>query len=976
MRFVLLLLVFFVWFVDGCGLACFLANLTVNLPPVQKGKSGLSNLVCSDLELLGLSSSSSPRVLSLSVDQLALSCQADWVLHEIVPLGHGTMAFRVDLTVAFGLTFSSFDGRFPSVVNASNITNSFSFSKFVIDAANPIEDWVVHRLENFTKNEVAKQLDKSNIGIVQDIAGAISSNLAALSQVLSAPVLPLETPIFARRDHHVLLTNSTPVIRLLDFLLNTAIGIDGPLNINFLLQSFLRNSTSLNLGALLGNKTIELAESIAGIASIDVSVLGGYLTGIDTFDLFQLLVPVSENFFSSQVRLGELALSNFTFGLDFQFATGNSVVQDPAELTELIALDLALSDFGVNFSNLVLISSDLELRGPQYLDVGCVGPAVENATVGALNVGGSMRNIFLERRSNDALDQQVGELLNNFFAAINDAYPQFVPGLVALVVRDPLVSQINGLVDSLMRGGQSGNLSSCQLYSEEQNGFWAEFPLPFIATVASMACAGGLAVLLAIVACVFGAGKRSGSSLFMSPAALWWLRVLIPAALFFSLATFVVVMCGTTGFSTILLTFNLTEINPPPVFLFNLPNLLIDAFDAKAWANVIGLSVLGMFWMFARQVLVLLVFFMPSFKHRVAVVEFLDLFGKWVGFFFLEAMLIPVAFRLHVEPVPDVSIDLLTSGAGAYFLYILGLFVSLVAGNLVSVLACRQHKNVQDDFLDSSGDLVVNSSEPRSWLGGHTFVLHNRRVRLKVWAKVVMSIFVLACLGLTAAAIFIDSVAFTMTGLASKLLPLTGTPLIRSFSILSVVTKYGTIVRHISWMYVSQVCLFMTCVFFPLLCCLSFLALWFIPLRDSGRASMVRAVMILRSWNFLEVYAGALLACTLSISLIGTFMVQDQCQLINQLLVAYFSVQLGNQTFCFDVDTAPLLGFWLMLGAAVLTFVTGHVLVLLARTSEAHFSVTSTEEELELLSKQKRKSSWLEVITEQVDPKAFRTDLN
>jgi hypothetical protein len=537
---------------------------------------------------------------------------------------------------------------------------------------------------------------------------------------------------------------------------------------------------------------------------------------------------------------------------------------------------------------------------------------------------------------------------------------------VSVMVRDPLTAQVNRLLDALFRPSHA-NLSSCVLYIDERDNFWASFPLPHTAAIASLSAAGAIVLAVLILGLMKWRKQHAlSSSLFFSPLNPTWLRILVVAILVFCLSTFVVVMLGTTGFSTVIFTFNQTEIAPPPLFFFNLPNLVSDAYTAHAWANVIGLSLFGIFWMFARQVLLLFFFCAPSFRRRAPCIDFVDIFGKWVGFFFVEAMLIPVAFRLHVAPVELVSIDLLTSGSAAYFLYILGMFLSVVAGNLAAVMARRAALLEKDRF-------VMNMHfKERSWLGGHVFVLNNTRVRLKLWTKVLLSLGVVAGLGLTVAAIVMECVAFTLTGLAGRLLPLVGTQYVRSYSILTVVTEYGTIVKHVSWMYVSQVCLFVACVLMPVLCCLSFAVLWFVPLSASARGNITRVVIVLRSWNFLEIFFGALLAATLSISLIGQFLVASNCALINQLLVEYFSVDLGSDTFCYDVATSPLAGFWVMLTAALVTFAAGHVLVLLARATDEEAPVS--EDEIGVLMKP-RKTTWLDAITEEVNPREFRTDL-
>ncbi len=830
-------------------------------------------------------------------------------------------------------------------------------------------------LEKLIAELLEKALDKNNAVIVDGIASALSTNLAALSADLSAPTPPTLAPLFEHPEQYWMLNASNVLVRLLDYQLNGVMGVSGPLNFNFLLQRF--NLTSLSLGTLLANRTVELVESIAGIGAIDVSVYGATLKGLDTFNVVQLLLPVADNVVESRLGLGELALSNVSIGFTFRFNSSN--LDDPAILDEAITLDLNLTDVELNMTNLILIDANLHLQGQQYVDPGCLERAVQNVTVASSGASSQMSGFVLQSPGGaEPLDAQVGELLNDMMQSLDGAFPLFVPQLVANAARVPLAAAIEGLMESFHAAGKVNGttFASCGLYTERTDAFWAHFPLPYLGTILSL-CFFAFFSVAAIVALVWHSRRRrdsldhQSSSLLLTARYHVARRAVVPVIMFFCLACFVVVMVGTTGFSTIQLTLDGKEIPLPSMFLFNLPNLLTDAYDARAWANVIGLAVFGIFWMFARQVLLLLLYVAPAFKWREQCVFAVDILGKWCGFFFIEAMLIPVAFRVHVQPIPGVAIDMYTAGSAAYFLYILAFFLSLAAGNVAYAMVTNLRRPVlMESFSDSHKTPLFRRS----------FVADHVRVHMKGGAVAFMSLLLLLTLGLSVASMFVESFAFEMEGLMGTLLPLAGAEKTRSYSIASMVAKYDTIVPAVFWMYVSQVALALACIALPLLCCLSFFVLFFVPLSDRMHATMLRTVEVLRCWNCLEVFWGALLAAMLSISLLGQFLVGDNCILINRLLAQYFADLLAGDPVCYDVQTIPLAGFWLMLAACVCSFITGQLLVGLAAAAlrggrRGKVETSSDGEFLIDVPRKKKTSWWLARMTEEVESRAFRTDL-
>lgn len=140
------------------------------------------------------------------------------------------------------------------------------------------------------------------------------------------------------------------------------------------------------------------------------------------------------------------------------------------------------------------------------------------------------------------------------------------------------------------------------------------------------------------------------------------------------------VMIGTSGYSILIVHFGELEVIPPALFLFNVPDLINQAYQSDAWANVIGkespnnipsttsishsfnnsivtreertnsqilgLALFAVFWVFFHNVLLLIAFFVPtnllSVKNRRRMLDFCQVFGKFIAFFQVQGMILPV----------------------------------------------------------------------------------------------------------------------------------------------------------------------------------------------------------------------------------------------------------------------------------------------------------------------------------------------
>jgi len=88
------------------------------------------------------------------------------------------------------------------------------------------------------------------------------------------------------------------------------------------------------------------------------------------------------------------------------------------------------------------------------------------------------------------------------------------------------------------------------------------------------------------------------------------------------------------------------------------------------------------------------------------------------------------------------------------------------------------------------------------------------------------------------------------------------------------------------------------------------------------------AAQVLNAWCALDVFALSVLVSVLQIRQFALFIVGSKCDLINDLLSKPPLVgRMDGISTCFDVETEIGAGYWLLGAAALISGVTGHVML-------------------------------------------------
>lgn len=649
----------------------------IDLPDIKTKEYALTSIKCNNFSIATFQSSATGKNFVLSLEDFQLECYADW---SLILLGSGYVNFTA--AARFDVDMNFVGNSYPTSIKLNNIQSGVVFENFVIHSDHSVENWILKKLRGIIKDELTKVVDGKIQSGLTSVISDLSANLGALSKTLSAKKPATLVPIFV--DHGYIDVQTNPFFRLLAFALNEAVGTEGPLNINYLLDQLTDHTDTLNIPASNEAAILTFNQSIAGFVSVELMLMRGNVSNLNTWKKLSLFVPDSHTSLSSSFDVGTLSFNDFWIKSKLKLDE-NPNIKDNVDWTEDLDFNLELQDVSSSFSNSLLLSENVfsSMEGDQLLSLECVRSGVDNVTVDALDTSLVVKHF--EVHSKTGTDENFLNVFNDVFGIFNQNFAQFFPRLGSMLVDQ----QIAHTLDTMLVSQFSNNQSACPLYNDKSQGLYSNFGMPFITTLVPFCVAGFFSVLIVAGMLVSRNSPKHKTypALFNNERASLFIRILLPVVIIFVMALNVTILFATSGYTVLIVHLGQQQILPDALFLFNIPDLINQAYQSKAWANVFGLAIFAIFWVFMHNLLLLFAFFVPtnvlSIKNRRRILDFCQVFGKFIAFFQVQAMILPVAFRLHVEPVQDVAFDLITTGSLAFFLYILSVYVSIFCATLM-----------------------------------------------------------------------------------------------------------------------------------------------------------------------------------------------------------------------------------------------------------------------------------------------------
>ena len=772
----------------------------------------------------------------------------------------------------------------------------------------------------------------------------------------------LEVPV--KTTEMVDLRTST-LIDVARFLFDDFIGVNGPVNLSYIVGLFANEEKQLRLTQFY-NESLEFTIPVSDLdANITLGIKDVVLSDLDTWRHFELLTPESEVMLVCKTDLEHLGINvswyvNVSIGNNGTFEGEVDSLYEEAEISTY--LDDNVMDLVLQLASWAGVATNYSSN--QCLNTSCMEALVSGNSTGLtfFQLNFSFRYIELLANTGD-LEADVRDVFNNFVSLFVDNYKPFIAPALNGFVRGEGLVLLNGLLSDALVDAFCPDLPD-NVTAEVNPG----------ATAGSVAGAGVLTALLVVLpcgdrikkkrklkkdkkngedgvelesqtptettpmecdedgatyACVFKAPKwvreftrtdPEGASLFLDQRLNFWFRMVMPFLLLLTIGIFISSNTGVGASVFVYLTLGTQKtIILPSLFDFGLINTVIEMWTAKVYPLAVLILLMSGVWPYAKVVLMIICFFMPKslmpgkIRNRMMVV--LDMLGKWslldtyVMLMMLVALHFHIVFPVKGEDVEGpMMVNLYVYPAYGFLTLALGTLVSLVMSHLV----LGAHRILERGATDNTVETAVEKKPLMAFVPG---------MLGKTVPRYLVLGFLVVALALVIAGSVLMTFSFNFEGLAGWALPLLDVPAHREYSVLDLGVQLPQSAQNPNSFTVrfTQVVHLLTAFVAPILHIIAMILLWVIPLKRTVQYYWFRVCDVLYAWSCADVFIISIIAAVLQIQQFAGFMVGDKCDFLQPYIEEYFGELLGDYpTSCFEVIARLESGCYLLFVAVIL----------------------------------------------------------
>ncbi|KAL6071759.1 Paraquat-inducible protein A [Balamuthia mandrillaris] len=985
---------------ESCGLRCWLHNITIHIPDqsfsVGTFTLALKNIICSSIDLGALDSSLSGLAVSLKASGIGITCSASWKLSgKLLPSASGglqahilpdstTLQTQLELTKdADGLASSA---KLNYCDMSLHITVDFTGGGLVDSILQLFRDIIASSLQSVLKDVICEELTT-----------AVSNNLTKVLQNVNNQIRPFlhpqppsPSPLVPPGSVHL---RDNPTIAILDYLLDTVIGADGPLGLNKI-ANFLTNGTG-RIEAT-GIKGAQVTVSLSSLANITFGLTGFGLAGINTWKTFDLIVPVNAYTLDSQTYMDRLDL-NFTFFVNVSVADG-TVVSASKSLYESALMSMSMKDNMLS-SDVVLALRNhiLPFLKPDQLNMQCILSTVEVAEITNLAFNISLTQLALVALGGDVeqdLDEAIDNIIALFTSSFRPAIPAFMNGVIAGPGRDRLNKYFAGVV---------AQNHTCPV-SHWEGGNIDDLEVDMLAVILTSSIGGAVIILLVAVLLILqilnrqkkrqqrssrhfladvddpateglvasinndpGAhlqAKKSSSCepcLALHSHVAWYFRYGIPMVIVINVALFINANISIGASVYAIVQLGLDEVQLPPLFPFSLGSSVRDMWKAGVYPLSLLVAVFSGAWPYLKLILLFLCWMLPvrilSAKRRETVLRVVDALGKWslIDAYIMILMLVAFHENIISPAVPESGTKAGAAGAqfvvapkSGFYLFLLATITSLVVTHVI--LACHRRAA---NWRRRHEIARLEHKLPSEAVGAHSFRVGHTLVRCTWLGRALVTVLLLITTALMIVGSVLESFSFRTEGLAAVAIEFLGYPVQKDYSVLTLgeAIPAGAYNPNGVGVHLIQSTFFIFAVAVPLCHLVFLLTLWLAPLRPVVQKYMFMMTEVLNAWSALDVFVISIIAALLEIEQFAQFIIGDKCDLINEILKEYLQPVLPGMDKCYDVVATLQWGCWILFTACVIYWIAGYLVMQLChkileeRSDKAYRSVVKAAQQ-------------------------------
>ena len=772
------------------------------------------------------------------------------------------------------------------------------------------------------------------------------------------------------------------------FLLNNLTGIEGPLNLNKLVNMFTYNTGVIRLREIY-DKSIHFEFNLtnsdnSSLGNFDIGLEDLNVSGLNTWQNFSALEPLDNILLDFYTDLKNLTI-NVTFSIKIILDNSSSLVTEETILFEKANLRTNLHD-NILKALLQLPVNKKKLNdytNKECLNLDCVLdlPDSNGTGITALSLDEIFSYIKLEVDRNiqggleEDVDDTIEKLVSLFIKSFDDKISMLINALLNTTVINLANREINNYLYSTSCPGISDpedseiNVKMTSIAGLSALGLFSL--LIFCPYILGKACGKDVNTIKANLLddekvkekitnkkkkknvknydmqskyCInsisikwikeFGRTDPDGASLFLHPKIPMFWRIFIPLSILFTAALFISSNSGTGA--SVFVVFDIgRRIQVPSLFDFGLINSIREMCKAGVYFLALVVALFSGVWPYLKLLLMLISFVLPTSllnkRKREKILMGLDATGKWSILDSYVMILMLVAFHFHIQFPLDEKSEIEKGAIVNVFVYAAFGFLTLIIGTIISLclshIITHLHRSLDEHPDQNKGEKAESYTALISFAESKIFG--------KKSFQVLISILLIITLCLVVAGSFITSFSFYFHGLAGYALDLFQIVPHREYSVIklgfSVPESYEN--PNDKTIRFTQAIYFITVFVMPISTLLNIIFLWFIPLPRKIQKFLYNAAEILNAWSCLDVFVIAIFAAILQISQFTEFIVGDKCDTINPFIDKYFYDILNGHNKCFEVQAYLQSGCWILFIAAIMFFILTKIVMKVCRNA-------------------------------------------
>ena len=773
---------------------------------------------------------------------------------------------------------------------------------------------------------------------------------------------------------------TSSLMSAVSYLLNNLIGINGPLDINSLINIITYDTGIIHLHEFY-NKTINIEFNLNdqnnnSFGNFNVGLEDLNISGLNTWKNFTVLEPYDKTILYTYTDLQDLTI-NISLSLKIQFDNSSILSANNTILYEKVL-------FRTNLVNNALKGLiQLPVNGKKakgYTDKECLNLdcvldlADDNGTgITALSLNETFNYINLKIDQQSGLENNINEaiekLIDLFLSNFENKFSYFINAMLNKTVIDLVNSEINNYLYTNycpgVKNPDDNEINKLYTSCAFSAAFFVFLVLIFCPYILGKACKKDNSKInlqnteeitrvselkneknndIHPVYCFqgisiqwikeFGRTDPAGASLFLNPNIPIFWRIFIPLGIFSTIALFIS-SNSSTGASVFVVLKLGRRIQIPSLFDFGLINSVRDMWKAGVYPLSIIVALFSGIWPYLKLVLMLISFCLPaslfSKRQRAKILRVLDATGKWSILDSYVMTLMLVAFHFHIKfPIVEPSqatensiVDVFVYAAYGFFTLILGTIISLFLSHIITHLhrGLDEHPDQNKGEKAESYKALISFAENK-YLGKTPF-------------RIIITILLFGTLALVIIGSNTTTFSFYFHGLAGYALELFDISDHRDYSVIDLGInvpksyedpKDGVIIF-------TQVIYFLTVFAMPVAMLVNVIFLWLIPLPRKAQKLFYDIAEILNAWSCLDVFVLAIIAAIVEIGQFTEFIVGDKCDSIDPFIAKYFYKILDGHNTCFEVRAYLKSGCWFLFVAAIIFFIASNIVMKVCRNS-------------------------------------------